>query len=310
MSVRFTLKQLRYFIAAGEAGSIRKASEEINVSQPSISAAISKLELDFNVQLFVRHHAQGLSLTTAGRALLREAKLFISHGSELQHIATELSSGLAGSYEFACFDPLAPIVIPEIFHGFTRLYPEIRINVHEGDQAAMLTELKAGAVDLAITYDLALSDELVFEPLAELPPYVILPAGHRFAKRKAVPLEDLCLEPFVLLDLPLSREYFMSIFMQRGLKPRILARTEQPEVVRGIVGKGHAYALANVRPNNMAALDGSPLAYVPLEGDNPVLTLGIAMLKDVRRSRVVETFIDYCREHIATGRIPGMTFAT
>lgn len=305
--VHFTLKQLKYFIAAGDAGSIRKASEAINVSQPSISTAISQLEAYFNLQLFVRHHAQGLSLTTAGKAVLREAKLFVAHGNELQHLASELSSSLTGTYDFACFNPLAPIIVPEIFHGFAGLYPEVRLNVREGDQAEILEHLKQGTAGLAITYDLHLPDEITFVPLAALPPYVVLPAGHRLAGRDAIKVEELTSEPLVLLDLPLSREYFMSIFMQRGLKPRIAARTEQPEVMRGIVAKGHGYALANVRPRNMAALDGSLLAYVPLEGRNPVLTMGIAMLEGLRRSRVVQTFIDYCCETISTENIPGMT---
>ena len=65
--MRFSLRQLEYFIAAGEAGSIPQASERINISQPSISTAISQLEQELDTQLFVRHHAQGLSLTPAGR---------------------------------------------------------------------------------------------------------------------------------------------------------------------------------------------------------------------------------------------------
>lgn len=72
--MRFTLRQLEYFIAAGETKSITLAAERINISQPSISIAISHLEQEFGVQLFIRHHAQGLSLTPAGRALLQEAK--------------------------------------------------------------------------------------------------------------------------------------------------------------------------------------------------------------------------------------------
>lgn len=64
--MRFTFRQLEYFVATGESGSIRLASERIHVSQPSISTAISQLEREFGLTLFVRQHAQGLSLTPAG----------------------------------------------------------------------------------------------------------------------------------------------------------------------------------------------------------------------------------------------------
>ena len=60
MPSRFTLRQLEYFKAVGELGSIAQASEKVNVSSPSISAAINQLEQEFGLPLFVRQHAQGL----------------------------------------------------------------------------------------------------------------------------------------------------------------------------------------------------------------------------------------------------------
>ena len=63
--IGFTFRQLEYFVAAGEAGSITGAAEKISISPPSISMAVSSLEREFGVQLFVRHHAQRLSLTFA-----------------------------------------------------------------------------------------------------------------------------------------------------------------------------------------------------------------------------------------------------
>lgn len=306
--LNFTLKQLRYFVAAGEAGSIRKASDTINVSQPSISAAISHLEDSFNLQLFVRHHAQGLSLTPAGRSVLLEAKLLLSHGSELQNLATELSSSISGTHEFACFNPLAPFLIPDVIHAFARQYPGVRINIHEGDQAAIIELLKQGDATLALTYDMDLPEEFTFVPLAELPPYVVLGAGHPLARHRSLHIEQLIDEPLILLDMPISREYFMSIFIQRGLKPNILTRTAQSEVMRGLVAQGQGYALANVRPRNRATLTGAPLVYVPLEGGTAALTLGIAMLDGLRLSRLATTFIDYCRNTVKTGQVPGMVF--
>ena len=67
MVARFSLRQLEYMVAVGEAGSVLAASEKVNVSSSSISAAISQLEAELGVQLFVRQHAQGLSLTSGGQ---------------------------------------------------------------------------------------------------------------------------------------------------------------------------------------------------------------------------------------------------
>ena len=74
MAIRFTLRQLEYFVAVGEAGSIAAASERINISPPSISAAVAQLEAEFGIELFVRQHAQGLSLTPGGRRFFNTGK--------------------------------------------------------------------------------------------------------------------------------------------------------------------------------------------------------------------------------------------
>ena len=68
MQTRFTFRQLEYLVAVGEAGSVAAATEKVNVSSPSISAAISQLEAELGVQLFIRQHAHGLSLTPGGSA--------------------------------------------------------------------------------------------------------------------------------------------------------------------------------------------------------------------------------------------------
>ena len=64
--MRFTLRQLQYFVAAAEAGSVTDAALNIPVSQSSVSAAISQLEAALGVQLLIRHHAQGISPTAEG----------------------------------------------------------------------------------------------------------------------------------------------------------------------------------------------------------------------------------------------------
>lgn len=94
--VQFTLKQLSYFVAAGEAGSILRAAENIHVSQPSISNAIAHLEDVFQLQLFIRHHAQGMSLTTAGSLLMDKAKALLRDADELKSFAGKLSDQVFG----------------------------------------------------------------------------------------------------------------------------------------------------------------------------------------------------------------------
>jgi DNA-binding transcriptional LysR family regulator len=304
--VKFTLKQLSYFVAAGEAGSILKAAEKIHVSQPSISNAITHLEDIFELQLFIRHHAQGMSLTTAGNQIMAQSKRLLQDASELKSFAGKLSDQIFGSINIGCFTPLAPIVTPELCHGFMQSFPGVDVNVSEDNQAELLSSLKKGSIDLALTYDLQLDSDISFTPLVELKPYALLAEDHPLSNKKAVKLMELAEEKFILLDLPLSDAYFMSLFSLDNVKPIIHARTKHIDVQRGLVANGYGYSLANVRPLNKKSLDGSGLSYVPLLGEYPSLTLGIAVLEKIRKTMAVDSFNTYCIEQISSNHIPGM----
>ena len=302
----FTLKQLSYFVAAGEAGSILRAAENIHVSQPSISNAISHLEEVFQIQLFIRHHAQGMSLTTAGNQIMERAQALLRDAGELHSFAGKLSQQIIGSLNVGCFIPIAPIVTPELCHGFIQSHEGVEVNVSEGNQAELLSRLKKGVIDLALTYDLQLESDIAFTALAELKPYVLLAADHPLADESSIALESIARERFILLDLPLSDAYFMSLFDTNNVKPNIHALTRHIEVQRALVAKGYGYSLANVRPINQNSLDGSGLKYVPLWGYNPGLTLGIATLANIRKTIVVDSFSQFCQEQISNQKIPGM----
>ncbi len=304
--MRFTLRQLSYFVAAGETGSVTRAAEQVCISQPSVSAAISHLEAEFGVQLFVRHHAQGLSLTPAGRRLLRAAKDSLRTAYDLYDVANSANNVVAGPINVGCFRTFSSLILPEIWESFVESYPEVQMRITEGSEADLLAGLRNATIDIALTYEIHMTPDMAFQPLADLPTYVLLAADHPLAARGALRLEDLVNEPFILLDLPLSRQYFMSLFERLGLAPHVAAETPSPETLRAYVASGLGYSLMTARPVNKAAANGRPLAYLALEGDQPPMTIGLASLKDLRRARVVDAFEAHCRERIVPGRIPGM----
>ncbi|MEM7426453.1 MAG: LysR family transcriptional regulator [Pseudomonadota bacterium] len=304
--MRFTLKQLEYFVAAGEALSIKQASERINISQPSISSAIAHLESDLGVQLFVRHHARGLSLTPAGRRLLAEAKSLLLQAATIYEVANETSSEVRGQLALGCFVTLAPMIMPELVHSFQSEYPGVRLQPEEGDHAELVARLQRAELDIVLTYDLPVPDGISFEALVALPPHVLVAADHRLAGRSSIGLQDLEGDPLILLDLPQSREYFLSIFHQEGVAPKIHARSRQQDVVRTMVANGHGFTLANVRPRNLTALDGRPLRQIPLDGDHRPMRIGIASLIQERKTRLLQTFETHCRALISDGAVPGM----
>ncbi|OYY12819.1 MAG: LysR family transcriptional regulator [Rhizobiales bacterium 35-68-8] len=304
--MRYTLRQLEYFIAAGETGSITLASERISISQPSISTAISHLEQELGVQLFVRHHAQGLSLTPVGRKLLAEAKHLVEQAEGLYAVASEATDQVRGQLSVGCMVTLAPMILPELSHGFTTAYPGAQIRHVEANQERLLDGLRRAEIDIAVTYDLQIPAGIAFTPLASLPPHVVVSEAHPFAGMSALSLKDLADEPLILLDLPISSEYFLALFLQEGIQPRIHSRSAYQEVVRTMVANGYGYTLANVRPRSDLALDGRRVVRVRLSGEHRAMVVGTATVSQFKKSRLLQSFEAHCRSFISDAYIPGM----
>jgi DNA-binding transcriptional LysR family regulator len=303
--MRFTLKQLEYFVAAGERGSITFASDKVNISQPSISAAISHLESEFGVQLFIRHHAQGLSLTPEGVRLLRDARALLRQADELQSVAGELSDQVTGPLAIGCLVTVYPLLVPELVHSFRKRFASARVHAVASDQSGLIDRLRSGEITIAVTYNLSIPTDMEFEPLAQLPPFVFVAASHPLARHRSVSLKTVAAEPFLLLDLPFSREYFLALFHQVGVAPRMAGRFEHMDVIRSLVARGDGFGMGNIKPKTRASLDGRRLAYLDLQEKFAPLVLGIASVKGMRHTRRAQAFIELCRELVRVGQVPG-----
>ncbi|GAA5126642.1 LysR family transcriptional regulator [Haloechinothrix salitolerans] len=291
----FTLVQLRYFAAAAELRSMTAAAKELVVSQSAISTAIAHLERDLGVQLLLRRHAQGLALTEAGARFLQELRGFLAHASDLVDVAHGLGEALIGDLTVGVFQTLAPFHMPRLLTDFASRYPAVRVSLLEGQTEEMEQALLSGACELALLYDLDLDEHIETEPLAEVPPYVIVPPEHPLAATDGVRLADLAGEPLVLLDLPHSKEYFQALVQRSRVEPRIQYRTRSYEMVRSLVAAGRGYAILNQRPASDVTYDGGRVAALPLRDDVPALPMVLARVKGVRLTARASAFAARCR---------------
>jgi DNA-binding transcriptional LysR family regulator len=295
----FSLRQLRYFVAAHDAGSIAVAAEREYVSASAVSAAVAHLESTLGVQLFVRRHAQGVSGTPQGRALVAEARALLKQAEEFQRLGRGLAGELAGELRVGCLVTLAATVVPGTLRSFGDTHPGIGVTLAESGHQDLIEGLRSGGLDVAITYDLSREPGLVFEAIRDLPPVVLVAAGHPLAGARSVALARLAGEPLVLLDLPISREYFLGLFRSRRLAPRIGARSRYLDVVCSMVGNGAGYSLLNVPPAAGRAADGSRLATIALAGSHRALRLGLLQVAAERRTRAAAEFAAHCRAALA-----------
>jgi DNA-binding transcriptional LysR family regulator len=295
MALRFTFRQLEYFVAVGEVGSIAAASEKLNVSSPSISAAITQLEAEFGLVLFVRKHAQGLILTTAGRMMMHKSRQILHEADLLTKIAGEISGKVQGPLTVGCLLTFAQILLPKLRKNFEAQHENVKIYQKELDQSEIFSQARRAEIDLALTYDLDIPNDLEFIELMELPPYVMVGATHVLSQRNEVMIEELQAHPMVLLDLPHSGEYFISLFLDRGLKPQITERTRDMAVVRSLVANGFGFSLANVKFQHDLSPDGQKLSFIPIVGDVKAIRMGLVMTKSMSKTNTIQAFIDHCK---------------
>lgn len=290
-----TLTQLRYFVKAATYSSMTKAADELHIAQSAVSAAIGQLEQQIGTQLFIRHRARGLALTTAGEEMLRDTRALLAHLDEVLDGASGHVDQVRGTVRLACFVTLTPFVLPRLLSDLGARHPDLEVDVIETSADAMLTMLRNGTAELAITYDLALGPALDTEFLGVAVPYVLLPPDHRLARRRSIRLAELTGEPMVLLDLPDSRDYFESMLTNAGVTPTIRYRSASYETVRGLVARGHGYSILNQLPAHRETYDGGTVAAVSIHDDVQGLPIVLARLQTVRATARARAVADAAR---------------
>lgn len=295
----FTLRQLEYLLAAVDEGSVAGAAARLNVSQPTISVALAKMEAQLGVQLLLRQHAQGVTPTASARAILPAARSLVAHAGELGRAARDAGAGLAGELTIGAVSTLAPLVLPALIARLGRDYPELRLAVRDGSQAAMLAALEAGAVDMVLLYDIDLPESVASRVLAAPQPYALLPEGHRLAGQVEVRLRDLAAEPLILLDMPPSRDWFLGLFRAAGVEANVAHTSPSMELVRGMVGQGLGYSVLVTRPRHDRTYDGRRVVARPLSDSPTAGRVVIGHLRGHRQTRLMQVFAEAAAAHFA-----------
>ncbi len=302
MKTRIALRELENFVAVAECGSVTEAAAAVGISQPGLSASIRNLERALGVSLLVRHRGRGVSLTPEGDLLMAEARATLSRAGELEARMSAAISDDSGRVLVGSLVTVAPIVTPSLVRRFREHHPGIAVEIRTGTQDELLAWLRTGAVHAAITYDIELGQEVDFERILNIEAHALINASHRLADQAAINLEALAEDSYILLDLPLSREYFMSLFLATGVAYHPAARHADISLVRTLVGNGFGYSLVNLLPATDIAQDGSHVVYVPLRTEVPALGLGLARRSDDKPPRALEAFVDFARSALVLPR--------
>lgn len=295
MQQHVTLRELENFVAVAENSSMTQGAAAIGISQPAMSGSIQSLERTLGVTLLVRHRGHGVSLTPEGSQLVAEARELLSRAADITSFMFDAGTDSVGRVLLGSLVTVAPIVVPAMVREFTNRNPQIDVRLRTGAQDDLLTWLRSGEIHAAITYDIELGNDLDFLKLVDAEPHALLPASHPFGGAETVSLEELAGEPYVLLDLPISRQYLTSLFLAADVSLRPVARHTDLDLIRTLVGNGFGFSVVNLLPASATAQDGSGLAYVKLRTAVKPVALGLVRRKGGAQTRCVEEFVSFAR---------------
>lgn len=294
-----TLTQLRYFTEAAARLSMTAAAERLNVAQSAVSSAVAQLEKQIGSQFFIRQRSKGLALTPAGEIFLRDALAVLGHVEDIVESARQEQFNVGGRVRIACFSTVAPFLVPGLLRRLRTEHPELDVEIIEADAAGCTAALLGGQVDLALAYDLGIPDSVATSVVHQARPYLLLPNDHRLAGRKKLRLAQLRGEPFILLDMPHSRDLMLSILQSAGIDPHVAFRSASFETVRTLVAHGHGFSLLHQRPLHGLTYDGRKVSMVEIDDEVPNLNVVIAHLRSQRATARMRAVARAVREQLA-----------
>eukprot|EP00873_Tetraselmis_striata_P022919 jgi/Tetstr1/443183/TSEL_031223.t1 len=291
--IPFGFRQIDYVIAVAETGSTSAAARLVNVSQPSVSLAVTRLEETLGQPLFRRAAGQGMTPTAFGRRKLVEFRSLRAQMRAL--LATDDGSGaLPPVLELGVFSTLGPRYVPALIRAFRTKLPGARLRLHEADLETLHAWLESGRIDLALVYDFGAVADVEMVPLIDVPPYALVAGDHPLATRQSVDLATLLRDPLILVNLPQSRDYFLSVIQSRGLTAEIALETGSTEMLRSMVASGLGVGLLATRLPYRTTYDGGEVAHLTLEDPVPAHRVALA-----RPARLPGTWVARAFEEVA-----------
>ena len=282
------LRHLRYFLAVAETLHFSKAAQRLGIAQPPLSQQIRALEGELGVRLFERTR-RSVALTDAGHALLGRARELRAATQALPSELQRVARGEVGLLRIG-FSSTLPLtkVLRDVVADWRRTHPEVALHLREMHSALQFESLRSGELDVGLVrYNERAPDGIRLSLLRRDPLRLVVPAGHRFARRKSVPIADCRDEAFIGFPGDAGTgtgPLLKRLCAQAGFEPRIAQEAREATTQIGLVAAGLGIA---VLPAPLEAVRIEGVHYVPLEGEGALLVMSAATRADEASERVL-----------------------
>ena len=306
---------LEYFVVAAEELNFTRAAKRLFISQQSLSNHIAHMEKEFGVALFNR--TTPLTLTYAGQRLLVRARSLLTYKDETYHELADIKDFTVGQLSIGLSHTRGRVILPHVLPAYRSRFPNIDLNILEGNTSQLETALLHGDVDLVIgmlpfrvenieTVPICAEEVLLVVSDATLENTFGSRAGEiRMQLKKEADLSLLQDCPFILLKKGNRvRTIADELFQEAQIAPHVLLELENIETVLALASEGMGLTFyPKMFAANREALSGTGDAGQPLglySLKNPIThgTLAIGYHKGHYMSQATKEFIRISKEMV------------
>ncbi|HEX2554689.1 MAG TPA: LysR substrate-binding domain-containing protein [Microvirga sp.] len=294
----FSLRQVRYFVAIAETGSVSGAARQLSISQSTITEAVQELEHDLGFKL-VERSAHGMSLTLKGYQFLRHAEKILEEVANARRALDESGAPTEGRLQLGVTPLVAGYILADLLARFRRAFPFLEVGVVEDSRDYLEHLLIGGELDIAVMVLpprlklLSLEAELV-----EASRYRLwLPLGHPLAQGRVVSLGALAGEPQILLAVDEIDEAPKRAWGELGIRPPVAFRTRSVEAVRSLVATGAGLAVLPDLTYRQWSLEGDKIEARRIREDLPAVSVGVVWRRGSRLSPAASQFLSSVRTY-------------
>ncbi len=194
-----TISQLEYIVAVDRLRHFGKAAESCNISQPSLSMQIQKVEEEFEFLIFDRQK-KPIRPTPQGKKFIEQAKLVLKEHQKLIHLAQEKFNPLSGPFHLGIIPTLAPYILPMFLKEFSTSYPDVDLYIDEMKTQDIITALQDDRLDAAFVATPLGEKGLIERTLFYEPFLFYASTGHELLEKEKVDSKSLQPEGLWLLQ--------------------------------------------------------------------------------------------------------------
>ncbi len=288
----FTLRQLQFFVAVAEQGTVSRAAQTLSISQSSVTEAIKDLESDLGVELFERH-PRGLNITHKGHQFLRHATKILANVSDARRTFSGGQETARGRLQLGVTSLVAGYVLSDLLARYRRAYPGVEVSAIEDNGDYLEHMLIGGKLDVAVMVTSNLRDRTALQSeILEVSAYRLwMPLGHPLAGADIIGIGDISGEPLIMLTVDEIEENMGKLLSAIGAKPHVAFRTRSVEAVRSLVATGAGVALLPDLVYRPWSLEGDRIESRDVSGSLPVVQVGMVWRRGSSLPQAARDFI-------------------